>query len=79
MLKMVKGNQRALPTTNMPYKLELLEDMSADCFSDSLRSFLAIHGPVSVLYSDRRTSFARAKGELEKETRKKVVKFMMNR
>lgn len=60
--------------------IELLEDMSADCFIISLRSFLAIRGPVSVLYSDRGTNFVGAKAELEREISKdNVKKFMTNR
>ncbi|XP_067942117.1 uncharacterized protein [Watersipora subatra] len=46
--------------------LEVLEDMTPDCYINSLHSFLAIRGPVSVLYSDNGTNFIRASNEFEK-------------
>ncbi|XP_067945353.1 uncharacterized protein [Watersipora subatra] len=46
--------------------LEVLEDMTTDCYINSLRSFLAIRGPVSVLYSDNGTNFVGASNEFGK-------------
>ena len=45
--------------------LEMLNDMSADCFINSLRCFLAIRGPVSALYSDRGTNFVGARNQFQ--------------
>ena len=46
--------------------LELLDDMSTDCFINSFRCFTAIRGPVQSLLSDRGTNFVGARNEMEK-------------
>lgn len=44
--------------------IEVVEDMSASCFINALRRFIAIRGPVKVFYSDRGTNFVGAASEL---------------
>ena len=46
--------------------LEVLDDMSTDCFINSFRSFLAIRGPVKEVYSDQGTNFVGARNEFLK-------------
>ena len=46
--------------------LELLDDMTSDCFINSLRCLIAIRGPVQTLLSDQGTNFVGAKGELDR-------------
>ena len=46
--------------------LELLEDMTTDCFINSFRCFTAIRGPVKTLLSDRGTNFVGARNEFQK-------------
>ena len=46
--------------------LELLDDMTSDCFINSLRCLIAIRGPVQTLLSDQGTNFMGAKGELDR-------------
>ena len=43
--------------------LELLEDMSTDCFINSFRCFTSIRGPVQTLLSDQGTNFVGARNE----------------
>ena len=45
--------------------IEVLDDMSTDAFINGLRSFIALRGPVSNLYSDQGTNFVGAKNEFE--------------
>ena len=45
--------------------LELLDDLSTDCFINSMRCFLAIRGPVKTFYSDRGTNFIGAANEYQ--------------
>ena len=44
--------------------IEVIEDMSASCFVNALRRFIAIRGPVKEFYSDRGTNFVGAVAEL---------------
>ena len=46
--------------------LEVLVDLTTDCFINGMRNFLAIRGPVQVFYSDRGTNFVVADNELQK-------------
>lgn len=46
--------------------LEMLDDMTTDCFINSLRCFLAIRGSVQSLLCDRGTNFIGAKNELQR-------------
>lgn len=44
--------------------IEVVEDMSASCFINALRRFIAIRGPVKEFYSDRGTNFVGAVSEI---------------
>jgi hypothetical protein len=46
--------------------LELLDDMSTDCFINSFRCFTSIRGPVQTMISDRGTNFVGANNEFQK-------------
>ena len=45
--------------------LKLLDDLSTDCFLNSLGSFLALRGKVATLFCDQGTNFVRANNELK--------------
>ena len=44
--------------------IEMLEDMTTDCFLNALRSFIAIRGAVKLLRSDQGSNFVGARNEL---------------
>ena len=46
--------------------LEVLDDMSTDCFLNSLRCFIALRGTVSMIRCDQETNFIGAARELQK-------------
>ncbi|XP_070567346.1 uncharacterized protein [Ptychodera flava] len=49
--------------------IEMLDDMSTDCFINSLRCFIAIRGPVQQLRSDQGSNFVGAKNEFQEALR----------
>lgn len=46
--------------------IELCDDLSTDCFINTLRNFIALRGPIATLRSDRGTNFVGADNELTK-------------
>lgn len=46
--------------------IEVLDDMTTDCFINVLRCFIAVRGPIRKLYSDQGTNFVGARNEFEK-------------
>jgi hypothetical protein len=62
--------------------IELLEDLSTDAFINALRSFVAIRGPVQILFSDQGTNFMGAKNEFRKQlnmaTDEKLKAYLVN-
>lgn len=63
--------------------IELLDDLSADSFINSLRCFMAIRGPVTELYCDRGTNFVGAANEFDTAIKqmddKKVHQFLIEK
>ena len=45
--------------------IEMLDDMSTDCFVNALRCCIAIRGPITTIYSDQGTNFIGAAHELK--------------
>lgn len=47
--------------------IELLNDLTTDCFLQALRRFQAVRGPVATIYSDGGTNFIGGRNQLEKD------------
>ncbi|XP_067950302.1 uncharacterized protein [Watersipora subatra] len=47
--------------------VEVVDDLSTDAFLNTLRCFMAIRGPVSLIFCDNGTNFVGAKNELERQ------------
>ncbi|XP_055997867.1 uncharacterized protein LOC130047266 [Ostrea edulis] len=50
--------------TTRAVHIEVIEDMSSSCFINALRRFVALHGPVKLIRSDKGTNFIGAVNDL---------------
>ena len=55
--------------------IEMLDDMSTDCFINSLRCFVAIRGKVETLYCDNGSNFVGASNEFRTNVKSRLVDY----